>query len=86
MDHLTGCQAVFVESGDPYALLRVAAASRSMAILVLAEGDHAVQQGAGIGFSLAGNHVVFDIDLAALRAAGFSVSSKLLRLARSVSE
>jgi len=86
LEHLAECQAVFVDGGDPYVLLRVAAASAKQPLLVVAEGDHVLQQGAGIGLALAGNRIVFDIDLAALRAAGFTVSSKLLRLARSVLE
>lgn len=86
LEHLAECNAIFVESGDPYLLLRVVAASRTQAILVIAEGSHALPQGVDVGLALAGNRVVFDINLAALRAAGFAVSSKLLRLARSVIE
>jgi hypothetical protein len=84
LDGLEECQAVFVAAGDPYALLRISAATQGKAILLLAEGDRALQQGAGIGISLAGNHVVIDVDLSSLNAAGLVVSSKLLRLARTV--
>lgn len=80
------CHAVFVESGDPYALLRMSAATRSLPILLIAEGDQALQKGAGIGLSVAGNRVVIDVDLRVLRRLGMSVSSKLLRLARTVIE
>jgi hypothetical protein len=84
LDGLDDCQAVFVAAGDPYAVLRISAATQGKAILLLAEGDRALQQGAGIGISLAGNHVVIDVDLSLLNASGLAVSSKLLRLARTV--
>lgn len=84
LDGLGECQAVFVEAGDPYAILRVSAAIHGKAILFVAEGDRAIEQGAGIAVSLAGGHVVIDVDLTALNASGLVVSSKLLRLARTV--
>lgn len=84
LDGLGECQAVFVDAGNPYALLQIAAASRERPILVIAEGDHALQEGAGMAVSLAGNHVVIDVNLLSLEASGLNVSSKLLRLARRV--
>jgi hypothetical protein len=84
LDGLDGCQAVFVEAGDPYAVLRVSAATHGKPILFVAEGDRALEQGAGMGVSLAGSHVVIDVDLTILNASGLVVSSKLLRLARTV--
>ncbi len=84
LERLSECQAVFVEEGNPYTVLQLSAASHERPLLVIAEGDNALQQGAGIGVSLAGSHVVIDVDLAALKASGLTVSSKLLRLARTV--
>ncbi|HEX8962878.1 MAG TPA: YfiR family protein [Rhodocyclaceae bacterium] len=84
LDGLDACQAMFVAAGDPYAVLRASAATQGKPILLIAEGDRAIEQGAGMGVSLAGSHVVLDVDLAALTASGLVVSSKLLRLARTV--
>lgn len=84
LDNLAGCHAVFVEPDDPHVLPRLAAAARERSILVLAEGEHVIRAGAGIGLSIAGSRVVIDVNLAALRREGFGVSSKLLRLAREV--
>ncbi len=84
LDGLDGCQALFVAAGDPYAVLRASAATQGKPVLLIAEGDRALEQGAGMGVSLAGSHVVIDIDLTALNASGLVVSSKLLRLARTV--
>ncbi len=84
LDGIDECQAIFVAAGDPYAVLRVSAATHGKPILLVAEGDRALEQGAGVAVSLAGSHVVIDVDLAGLNSAGFTVSSKLLRLARTV--
>lgn len=82
-DGLESCHAVFVPAGSPYAVLQVSAASQEKPILVVAEGN-ALQQGAGMAVTLVGSHVAIDVDLVATNAAGLIVSSKLLRLARTV--
>ncbi|HEX8989717.1 MAG TPA: YfiR family protein [Rhodocyclaceae bacterium] len=84
LDGLAACRAVFVPAGDPYAVLRISAATHGKPVLLIAEGDRVLEQGAGMGISLSGNHVVIDVDLTTLNAAGLVVSSKLLRLARTV--
>jgi len=84
LDGLGECQALFIAAGDPYAVLRVSAATHGKPILLIAEGDRALEQGAGMAVSLSGSRVVIDVDLMALNAAGLVVSSKLLRLARTV--
>lgn len=80
------CHAVFVASENPYALAQVVAATRGLPILIIAQGGRSLQGGAMIALSLAGGRFVFDINLATVRAAGLFLSSKLLRLARSVEE
>lgn len=84
LDGLATCQAVFIPAGSPYLVLQVSAATQGKPVLVIAEGSGALQQGAGMAVSLAGSRVAIDVDLAALNAAGLNVSSKLLRLARTV--
>lgn len=84
MDGLGECQAIFVEAGDPYGVLRLSAATHGKPVLLIAEGERGLEQGAGMAVSLAGSRVVIDVDLTALNAAGLTVSSKLLRLARTV--
>lgn len=86
MDHLAECQVAFVEAGAPYTLLRIASGSRNLPLLVIAEGDNVLQQGAGIGLTLIGGHLGIEVNLGLLRASGLSVSSKLLRLAHTVIE
>lgn len=85
-DDLHQCWAVFAEAGNPAALGRSAAAARTQPLLVIGEGAGALEQGAMIGIAVIGGRVAFDVDLAALRRARLSVSSKLLRLARTLVE
>lgn len=85
-NRLAECEAVFVPGHSPHDLARAAVASRTANALVVSEGERSLQGGAGVALSQIGNRVVFDIDLQALRAAGLSASSKLLRLARAVVE
>lgn len=84
LDAVGECQALFVPAGDPYLVLRASAAIQGKPVLLIAEGDRALEQGAGMGVSLSGNHVVIDVDLSPMNATGLVVSSKLLRLARTV--
>ncbi|MBI4983934.1 MAG: YfiR family protein [Rhodocyclales bacterium] len=83
---LRKCHAIFLDAGEQRHLAAVAAATREAPVLIIAEGDQAIQQGAAIALSTAGGRIVFDINLAAARAANLAISSKLLRVARSVFE
>lgn len=83
---LRRCHAIFIDAGNRRSLAGVAAGTRQASVLVIAEGDQAIQEGATIGLSTAGGRIAFDINLAAARAANLAISSKLLRIARSVFE
>lgn len=80
------CDAFFVDAGSPRLVTAATVRERKTPLLVIAEGDEAIRQGATIGLSMAGGRMVFDVNLAAARAAGLTISSKLLRLARRVIE
>lgn len=83
-DESHACQAIWVEEGRSSALTRLALAARGNGILVLGEGSAALSQGAMIAVSNEGGRMVFSVDNGAARDARLTVSSKLLRLARSV--
>lgn len=85
-EDLRPCHAVLVGVGNPAALARAAAAARGQALLVIGEGGAAIEQGAMVGVAVVGGRVAFDVDLGALRRAQLVISSKVLRLARSVVE
>lgn len=81
-----GCQAVFVEAGDPSLLMRAANLVGMQPVLVIGEGGGAISRGAMIGIDTDAGKVAFTVDLAALRHRGLKVSSKLLLLAKQVLE
>jgi hypothetical protein len=83
---LSGCQAVFVEIGNPIALSRAAALARQTPLLVIGEGSSALNKGAMIAINTDGGKVAFDINLDSLRRAQLGLSSKLLKLAHLVVE
>ena len=89
-DKLTGlgrCEAVFVESADPHDLQRVASYARGKPVLVIAAGGQTLLPlGATIAVTATGGRISFSVNLEAARASGLVISSKLLRLARSVIE
>ena len=63
---------------------RLLVAARDLPVLTVGEGPRFVQQGGAIGFVLEDNRVRFDISASAVQRSGLKVSSKLLRIARSV--
>lgn len=81
---LSRCEALFIGAGNPRLVAATAASDRRAPLLVIAEGDEALQHGATIGLSTSSGRMVFDVNLAAARGAGLVISSKLLRLARRV--
>ncbi|MBQ0958957.1 YfiR family protein [Ideonella sp. 4Y11] len=72
------CQVIQLDAG-------LRQASRQGAQLLIAEGREASAPWA-VRLAVQGERVVFDIDLAGLRAGGLQISSKALRLAREVRE
>ncbi len=60
------------------------AAARDLPVLTVGDGPQFVQRGGAIGFVLENNRVRFDVSALAVQRAGLKVSSKLLRVARSV--
>lgn len=78
------CQVVFVPGDSAHLLLSVAAGTRGAPILVVAESEQSLQRGATIALSFVAGKVALDINAAAARAANLTISSKLLRLARTV--
>lgn len=78
------CQAVFVPGDSGHLLPSIAAGTRGAPVLVVAESEQLLQRGATVTLSFVAGKVVLDINAAAARAANLTISSKLLRLARTV--
>lgn len=85
-EDLDRCVAVMVEAGNPGALQRLRVQARSRALLVIAEGIGAMDNGAMIGLHTDGGRVTFDINHGAMKRSGLMPSSKILRLARTLIE
>ncbi|SRR5579885_2239914 len=76
------CQMVFVESASQELTKRLAAAARGM--LTIGQGTPFVLDGGMIAFVVEDRKVRFDINQTAAENAGLKVSSKLLKVARTV--
>jgi hypothetical protein len=78
------CHVALVAGENARLLEQVALAWRGRAVLVIGEGDDAIDHGAMVGLSVSGDRVVFDASKSAADREGLALSSKLLRLARRV--
>lgn len=85
-EELDGCAAVMVEAGNPGVLTRLGVLAGSRALLVIAEGSGAVHRGAMIGLHTDGGRITFDINHGAMKKSGLAASSKILQLARTLTE
>jgi hypothetical protein len=78
------CHVLFVSRSEKERLPSLMAGLRSGGVLTVGEGDDFLEQGGIIRFILEQNRVRFDINLDAAERGRLKLSSKLLRLARSV--
>ncbi|MBL0726691.1 YfiR family protein [Piscinibacter sp. HJYY11] len=78
------CQAVFLDSGSRRTAGFAARLPRTLPVLVL--GDHADGQGLTVHLIESAGRIGFNVDLAAARHARLQISSRLLRLAKKVTE
>lgn len=81
---LRGCQAVFFSAASVEAAPRLVDALRTAPVLTIADSPGALRQGIALNMRLAQDRVAFEVNLTAARAAGVTLSSKLLRLATEV--
>lgn len=79
-----GCHVVYLSEAGAGNLAMVLEGLRGMPVLTVADGEDVAQRGVMIGLRLEGSRLVFDVNSATMQAAGLVVSSKLLRLARTV--
>jgi len=82
-----GCGVIYVDAaGRHRGLAARRPASPEAPALVIGGSDLARGEGLMVRLDEAGGRLVFDIDMKAAREAGLVVSSRLLRLARKVTE
>lgn len=83
-DTFAGCQIVYIAPTAIGRLPRIIERLGSTGTLTVADSPGAAQQGVALNMAVSHNKVTFEANLAAARAAGLGLSSKLLRLATEV--
>ena len=81
LDQLKACQVIFFSKSVSGQLLSILNDLQNEPILTLADSQNAAEQGIAISMSLINEKIVFEINLAKVRASGLAISSKLLQLA-----
>jgi hypothetical protein len=82
----SSCHALYLSPWDSNRLAEVVANSRANAVLLIGDSPEFFQHGVMLNLAVDDGRVVFDIDLRSARQAGFTLSSKVMRLARKVVE
>lgn len=83
---LGDCQVLYLSPTDTTGVPRTASSLPASGMLLVGDSPGYLQRGAMFNLEIEGGRVVFDIDLRSVRQAGLTVSSKVLRLARHVTE
>lgn len=83
---LGDCQVLYLSPSDATGLPRTASGLPASGMLVVGDSPGYLQRGVMLNLDIEDGRVVFDIDLRSARRAALTVSSKVLRLARHVTE
>lgn len=81
---LRACQVLFLDSQDRERWGQVRQELAGASVLTVSDDHRISADGSAIALSLDNQRIAFDVDLTAVRQARLNLSSKLLRLARSV--
>jgi hypothetical protein len=79
-----GCAIAYISSSEGARLAADVVALRGQPVLTVSDAPNFLQHGGMIQFVILENHVRFDVNLNAARSAQLSLSSELLKVARSV--
>jgi hypothetical protein len=83
-DSLTGVHVLYVARREAARIPKLRDEARKRSVLLVSEGDDAIDQGSVIAFVLSRRRVRFDISVAGARRSGLTLSSRLLSVARTV--
>jgi hypothetical protein len=78
------CDLLFIPAAERARLKEILARTAGRPVLTVGDGEAFARSGVLINFGLEGEHVEFDINEAAVKGSGLTVSARLLRLARRV--
>ena len=81
VDEVSACQVLFIGIAEPRRMEDVIARLKGRRILTVSDADTASRAGGVIRFVTQNNHVRLQVDVPAAKAAGLTISSKLLRAA-----
>ena len=81
VDDIAACQVLFISSSEARRFQDIFARLRQRPVLTVTDAGDAGQAGGIIRFVTENNHVRLQIDVRAAKAAGLTISSKLLRAA-----
>ena len=84
VDEARACHMLFVGRSEMDASAPILAAVHDRPVLTISDGPQFMRHGGAIEFVLEDGRVRFDVNLDNARRAGLSISSRLLRVARSV--
>lgn len=80
------CDVLFIASSEKSHLHEITTSLQGKAVLTISDADAAARSGTVIGLGIENQKMVFDINTQAAKRQGLAISSKLLRLSRSVIE
>lgn len=78
------CRVLFISSSEDAALNDVLSTLGSAGVLTVSDMPQFIERGGMVGFLLQNNRVRFEVNLAAAKGAGLTLSSQLLKLAVNV--
>lgn len=78
------CRVLFISSSEDAALNDVLSTLGSAGVLTVSDMPQFIERGGMVGFLLQNNRVRFEVNLAAAKSAGLTLSSQLLKLAINV--
>ncbi|HZV90459.1 MAG TPA: YfiR family protein, partial [Candidatus Nitrosocosmicus sp.] len=81
---LDGLHVLYVGRSEAGRLAKLKDEARKRSVLLVSEGDDAIDQGSVIAFVLSRRRVRFDISVAGATKSGLTLSSRLLSVARTV--
>jgi hypothetical protein len=83
---LSRCHALYIDADHDPRPLALALQQGGSSVLLIGDAPGHLARGAAINLEADGSRVAFDVDLRAARLLGLAISSKALRLARTVRE
>jgi len=85
-EDLDACQVLFISQSESGRLDAALASVKNTAVLTVSDARDFTERGGMVAFVAEDNHVRLRINVAAARAAGITISSKLLRVAEIIGE